>query len=464
MSVFADQRGIAYTAASQDAVDCFDATINEYTHFGTDTGVRLKGTLTADPEFPMAHVLRGSFMQLFCVPALTEKARQSLAKASEAGASRGADEREQHHIEALGAWIGGDLHRALEHWESILLDQPLDMLAVKLSQFVHFYLGDSRRLRDSVARILYAWEPHVPGHANVLGMYAFGLEESGDYGAAERTGRLAAEKDPADPWAVHAVAHVLEMQDRRRDGIAWLRGLESHWNASNNFRFHLWWHLALFHLELEQYDEVLHLYDSEFRREPSEEYLDICNATSMLWRLDERGVDVGNRWVELAEISATRLHGHGLIFPDMHFMMALEATGDTRNGDAMLRSLESAGATPGVTEAEVIDKVGLALAKAIAAWYRGDYDGVVERLLPVRYSLPAIGGSHAQRDLFHQILIAAALRTPRPAVARALLGERTRLKPENAWSWQRYAQALKATGDDAAARVASDQARALLAA
>ena len=95
---------------------------------------------------------------------------------------------------------------------------------------------------------------------------------------------------------------------------------------------------------------------------------------------------------------------------------------------------------------------------------RGDYDGVVERLLPVRYSLPIIGGSHAQRDLFHQILIAAALRAPRPAVARALLGERTRLKPENAWSWQRYAQALKATGDDAAARVASDQARALLAA
>jgi hypothetical protein len=183
-----------------------------------------------------------------------------------------------------------------------------------------------------------------------------------------------------------------------------------------------------------------------------------------LWRLVERGVDVGDRWMELADISATRIDGHGLIFPDMHFMMALEAAGDTVNGDAMLRSLQAAGGKAGATQARVIDTVGLALAKAIAAWYRGDYQGVVAHLLPVRYSLPDIGGSHAQRDLFHQILIAAALRVPRPALARALLGERTWLKPGNAWTWQRYAQALKAAGDDGAARAASDEARALLAA
>jgi tetratricopeptide (TPR) repeat protein len=338
------------------------------------------------------------------------------------------------------------------------------MLAVKLSQFVHFYLGDSRRLRDSIARILSAWEGNVPGHANVLGMYAFGLEESGDYPEAERMGRLAAEQDPRDPWAVHAVAHVMEMQDRRQDGIAWLRGLESHWNQSNNFRFHLWWHLALFHLELEQYDQVLHLYDTEFRREPSEEYLDICNATSMLWRLDERGVDVGHRWQELAEVSAKRIDGHGLIFPDMHFMMALQAAGDTDSGDAMLRSLKAASADANVTQARIIDQVGLQLARGIAAWYRGDYDAVVEGLLPIRYSLPAIGGSHAQRDLYHQILIAAALRVPRPQLARALLEERRRLKPANAWTWQRYAQALEALGEHDAAGKASAKARELLAA
>lgn len=462
VSTYPDQRGVAHTAASQDAVDRFDETVTAYVHFSTETGARLKETLQADPEFPMAHVLRGYFMQLFCVASLTEKAAQSLAKAREVSA--GANERERHHLEALDAWIAGDLKTALEHWESILLDHPLDMVAVKLAQFIHFYLGDSRQLRDSMARILSAWESDVPGHANVLGMYAFGLEESGDYAQAEQTGRRAVELDPGDAWAVHAVAHVMEMQDRRRDGVAWLRELEPHWTAVNNFRFHLWWHLALFHLELEQYDEVLTLYDGAFRAEPTEEYLDICNATSMLWRLEERGVDVGDRWSELADISATRIGGHGLVFPDMHFVLALEAAGDSDNAGAMLRSLEHVGAATGVTQAQVIGDVGLALAKAIAAWYRGDYDSVVEHLMPIRYSLSAIGGSHAQRDLFHQILIAAALRGSRPTLARALLAERTHLKPDNAWSWRRYADALEAVGDHAAAGSAAARARALLAA
>lgn len=464
MSTYRDQRGIEYSASSQEAVDAFDATMNAYVHFGTDTGDRLKETFTADPGFPMAHCLRGYFMQLFSVPALTEKAKQSLAKAREAGAECGTSDRERHHVEALDAWLAGDMDTALGHWESILLDHPLDMLAVKLSQFVHFYLGDSRQLRDSVARILPAWDACVPGHANVYGMYAFGLEESGDYAAAERYGRLAVESDPADPWAVHAVSHVMEMQDRRRDGIAWLRDLQPNWSTANNFRFHLWWHLALCHLELDEHDEVLRLYDEEFRAEPSEEYLDICNATSMLWRLEERGVDVGRRWKELADISATRIGGHGLIFPDVHFMMALEAAGDSGKGEDMLRSLQAAGGSTGVTQSRVIDTVGLAIANAIAAWYRRDYDDVIESLLPIRYSLSALGGSHAQRDLFHQILIAAALRAPRPSLARALLAERARLKPDSPWTWQRYGEALEAAGDRDAAREAAARAEALLAA
>ncbi|MDX1433717.1 MAG: tetratricopeptide repeat protein [Gammaproteobacteria bacterium] len=459
-----DKRGIAYTAATQEAVDRFDATMEEYLHFGTDAGPRLKETLSADPEFAMAHVLRGYFMQLFCVAALTEKAAQSLAKAREAAAARGVDAREQHHIDALAAWIGGDMRSALDHWESILLEHPLDMLAVKLAQFTLFYLGDSRRLRDCIARILYAWSADVPGRANVLGMYAFGLEESGDYESAERYGREAVASDPDDAWAVHAVAHVLEMQDRRRDGIDWLRGLESHWRRANNFRFHIWWHLALFHLELEQHEEVLRLYDEEFRAESTEEYLDVCNATSMLWRLEERGVDVGDRWKELSEVSATRTDGHGLIFPDMHFMMALEAAGDRAGGDRMLRSLEEMAGRPGVTQAQVVDAVGLELARAIAAWYRDDYEGVIARLLPIRYALSDIGGSHAQRDLFQQMLIAAALRAPHAKLARALLAERTRLKPRNAWTWQRYSQALEAAGDGVGAREAAREARSLLAA
>ena len=90
MSGLRDQRGIEYTAAGEEAVRAFDATMDAYVHFRTDTGDRLKETFAADPEFPMAHCLRGYFMQLFCIAALTEKASRAPAPPATSAASASA--------------------------------------------------------------------------------------------------------------------------------------------------------------------------------------------------------------------------------------------------------------------------------------------------------------------------------------------------------------------------------------
>ena len=114
-------------------------------------------------------------------------------------------------------------------------------------------------------------------------------------------GRVAIEMDPHDLWAAHAVTHVMEMEGRPRDGIAWVTELEDQWSQCNNFVFHLKWHCALFHLSLQDFDRVLAVYDREVRAESTDEYLDIANAASVLWRLEQANVDVGQRWLELAE-------------------------------------------------------------------------------------------------------------------------------------------------------------------
>ena len=93
------------------------------------------------------------------------------------------------------------------------------------------------------------WDEKVPGFGYVLGMHAFGLEEMGDYAQAEERGRRATSLMARDPWAIHAVAHVMEMQGRLSDGIAWLGDSTADWAEDNGFAFHNWWHLALFHLD-----------------------------------------------------------------------------------------------------------------------------------------------------------------------------------------------------------------------
>src|SRR5574338_1280012 len=182
-------------------------------------------------------------------------------------------------------------------------------------------------LRDRIARAMPAWSPAMPGYHALLGMHAFGLEETGDYEQAERQGRRCVDLEPRDGWGWHAVAHVMEMRNRPDDGIAWLAPGAQHWSTDSFFAVHNWWHLAMFHLERDEIDEVLRLFDGPIFGARSAVVLDLVDATAMLWRLHLRGVDVGDRWQAVAA-NWTPLAGAGTYaFNDMHAMMAFVGAG-----------------------------------------------------------------------------------------------------------------------------------------
>lgn len=435
-----DAWGCALTASGAEAVAAYDRTIDEYLAFGRDTGARLKALMAIDRQMPMAHVLRGSFMTLMATPALAPKARESLAAAR--ALADGCTPRERLHIDALAHWCDGEFERAVDAWETLLLADPHDVLALKFAAYLHFYLGDAAGMRDCVARVLPQWQPSLPGYSYLVGMHAFGLEECGDYAQAERQGRRAVEMRPADAWAVHAVAHVMEMQDRREEGIAWIVGLEAHWNTCNNFRYHLWWHRAMMHLALEDYAEVLRLYDESLFDAQSEEYLDLCNDISLLARLEMAGVSVGERWQALGSKIARQRSARILAFVDAHYVLGTAAAEGECAAAYLAEDLQRCAALGAGTTGRVTRDVGVALAEAIIAYRRADYGRCVDALWPVHRRLFRLGGSHAQRDLFVQMLIDAALRSGRKAMARALLEERLALRPGNHWGRKRLAELL----------------------
>jgi tetratricopeptide (TPR) repeat protein len=442
-----DIRGLPQTAASAEAQRAFDATVEAYLSFQLATGDRLKETLALDPGMPMAHCLKGCFLLLFAKRDLAARAAKALAEATAAGAENGLTPRETDHLTALETWLGGDMQTAAACYDAILIDHPLDIVALKLAQYLHFYLGDAPAMRGSVTRPFYAWDDGVPGYGYVLGLKAFALEESGDYPAAEAAGRAAVERNPVDIWAAHAVAHVMEMQDRAQEGAPWIDGLEAAWGGCNNFAYHVYWHRCLFLLDQGRVEEVLAHYDTKVRADLSEEYLDISNAVALLWRLQQRGVEVGARWDELADKAVTLGRGHMLIFADAHYIMALAAKGRTAEAKALLDSLArfagGAGSKEGGTEEEVARDIGLPLGEAILAHAAGRYGEAVETLLPHRPALKRLGGSHAQRDLFEQLLIDAAVKAGTAPVARALLSERAETRRANAWNREMTAAAAQ---------------------
>jgi tetratricopeptide (TPR) repeat protein len=429
--MFLDPRGVAVTAPDSAAVSLLDAALLSYAAFKSDTGDKLKAALASDPSLVMAPVLRGYFLLLIEKRELVSRALEAANIADAAMEKFGATPRERRHAAALRLWSQRNLSAAAAIMTSILEHEPRDLLALKLAQYLLFYAGEWRAMREAVGTARAAWDESISGYGYVLGCHAFGLEECGAYHEAEKVGRRAIELCPDDIWAGHAVAHVCEMEDRLEDGIRWLDEASGGWKDANNFAFHVAWHRCLFLLELGRYDEVLALYDRDVRPESSDELLDITNAVSLLWRLEQLGIDVGRRWEELAIRSAKRSSDHMQIFGDVHYAMALAGSDEAFAGWRRSSEAYTAGSE---TEAAIMREVGLAFGDAARAHRRGDYARATELLLPLREGFHRIGGSHAQRDLFAKLLIDSAVRAGRIEIASELLRERLAARPSNRWA------------------------------
>lgn len=450
--MYSDAGGLPITTQSADAAARYNTTIENYLEYRADAMGALKFCLEADPDFVMANCLRGYLMMLFGSNAMNGRVESCLAKAAEGAAA--ATPRERSHLAALRAWLDGDWRKSDAIWDAILVEHPTDLLALRLQHFNAFWMGRCQALRDGAARVLPAWDKNMPGYGAVIGMYAFGLEECGEYERAEAFGRQAVEINPDDLWAIHAVAHVLEMQGRTKDGQDWLNQPADIWDDRNPFKGHLWWHTALFALTRGDYDKVLALYDQSIVPDPSDFYLDVQNAASMLARLDLLGVDTGDRGAVLADMAEARIGDHTLAFTEMHNMMILAREGRHESADKLLASLQDFAQTPNNFAAATMQPVAIPLCQAILAHANGDHGAVVETLLAIRYDLACVGGSHAQRDIFAQYLIESALKDGRLPLACSLLAERVALYPTNRAAWARYAAALDALGDAAGATAA----------
>ncbi|WGH78631.1 tetratricopeptide repeat protein [Jannaschia ovalis] len=405
-----------------EAVGHWNATCLAFLAHGAATPLHLAKLAEAAPGHAAPHALRGMFYMLLGRRELFEEAQVALDAARTR--AEGTNARERALIDTLAALLDGHYRPAIAALEAALDRAPGDTLAMKLSHAIRFVTGDAAGMRASVERTL---ADHGPGHAGrgyVLGCHAFALEETGEFDRAARTGRAALQAAADDAWALHAVAHVHDMTGDAAGGLAWL---DAHGDAAagcNNFRFHIWWHRALMLLDLGRLDEALQLYDAKVRAEHTDDYRDIANATSLLTRLELEGVDVGDRWVELADLSERRTEDACLVFADLHYLLALEADGREDAAARMLGRLARCAEAPADGVEARMAQPGLDTASGIAAFAHSDYSGAFAALSRARPHLPDAGGSHAQRDVFERLAIDAGLRAGQIAGAEALLAAR----------------------------------------
>ncbi len=443
----ADRMGHRVTTDSRDASTAFDRAIDSYVGWRTDIMDHIAQANEADPDFALPYAVKGIFMLGLRKPEIVAPATKLLAAAENARPPE--SNREHRYIEALAALINGEITKAVAHYEAIAVENPRDILALRLAQLELFWLGEVAWMRDISERAAPSWRDGDPRLGALHAVRAFGLEETGDYAAAERHGRAAIDLDPTDSWGAHAVAHVLVMQGRLSEGVAWLETLSGNWGDANHIRHHNWWHLALFHVEGRNYDAALEIYDKKLRDLDSplmkavpDFLVDIQNDVAILQRLELRGLDVGERWADIADLAAGRIGNHLSPFTSAHCALALAAAGRMDSAEELVRQMRAFAATEQNSLAPRYALAAIPAAEAAIAYRRSEYARVIDILMPARRNLWQMGGSHAQRDLFFQLLANSALKLGRKDILTVFFEEHRTIGFDHLEERSSYADAL----------------------
>ena len=426
-----DPRGCPVATTSQAAIGHLERAIWRLLSYFGDPLPDLDAAIAEDPAWLLPYLVKSNALLTMAEARFNRMAEECLAQGVAASAGRRRPEREQAHLAATRAGLAMQWRTACDRWDAILVDHPRDLAALLPAHLFDFYRGDSLNLRKRVARVLPDWSPNAPLYSFVLGQYAFGLEECNLYPQALAAGEQALALDRRDPWAVHAVAHVHEMTGRYEEGARWLTSRAEDWSPENGFAFHNWWHLALFHLEKLDCDTALRIFD-EHVAPGAELALQQVDAAALLWRLRLMDVDVGERWLRLAPAWPTAAPDAGFYsFNDLHAVLAQVGAGHLAAA-RQIRDVAKAGAAVGSanTCAAAAAEVGVPLMSGVIAMAEGRHGEAVDELMPVREMAHRFGGSHAQRDLVEQTLLAAAIRAGRRPLARHLLNERLMAKPD----------------------------------
>nr|WP_286260286.1 tetratricopeptide repeat protein [Streptomyces graminofaciens] len=454
-----DRYGNRLYECTAEGAERLDRAVEALLFFRPELPDAVTDAVTAAPASPLAQAFAAYLGVLGTEARDAAEARRAFADFAAGLDHTALPRRERLHMAAAGAWLDGDLRGASRRLAELLVECPRDPLALAVGHQLDFFTGDATLLRDRIGGALPAWPDDEPHRGPLMGMYAFGLEESGHYDRAQEMALSAVEQNPHDVWSIHAVVHVHEMRGRFAEGVDFLDARLDDWSSGNLLTVHNWWHYALYALEADVPDTATRIYDAVLHHKDSTGFvMELLDAASLLWRFLLADRDQDARWQPLADAWAARQDPPFYAFNDVHAVMAYAGAGRFREAEALIadrRRWLTEATGPWTTNHTMTAKVGLPVCEALLAYAQGDHTTVVDLLWPIRREVHTFGGSHAQRDAVQRTLLESTLRAPRPDLTRLLLGERTGLSPHSPYNWlahSRLADTLGQAGRAAASR------------
>jgi tetratricopeptide (TPR) repeat protein len=416
-----DAYGLPVSTTDPEALALYDRAVRALQGWQADALSLFRAAADRDPGLAVAHA--GAAVCLFLEERFAEtKAATETARR----VATGQTERERSHVAALTAWTSGQVPEAERLMREHLATWPRDAMVFQRLYYVYFWLGkfpEMLALTDSL-------RDRYPGSSFVLGLHAFALEEAGRCAEAIRTAEAALTLEANDPWSVHALAHALYESASFDSGVTKLPPAIHPCRGLNWFRNHLLWHLALLHFARGEYTRAAKIGRAAFERAPSSIAGDLHDSISLLWRLELVGEPVAARWAPFTAIARERVNRMGLLFHAAHVAMALAGGGDWATAKAHLDAMR---ARAPKDPTRLMGDVLTPLVEGLHAFAHGEYATTIAKIEPLRPRIVELGGSRAQRDVFHDTLFEACFRAGDAERAGRYLAERLARRRDHPW-------------------------------
>jgi tetratricopeptide (TPR) repeat protein len=447
-----DCYGLPVTTRSHEALHWYNQGLLGLLGFRSDTPDCFEKALALDPTFTMAHCHLGVHYFLEESAEMVARARHCFAQARTG--SEALTDREREVVAALDLWGNGQVREAISQMQTAISARPREIILLQRLYFIYFVQGASDKLRDLPAAVLR----HYDNDSYILGMYSFGLEESREFARAFEAGQQALSLNPADVWALHALAHASSETGAFAAGVRLLEDGLQYCDHVGSFRHHMVWHLALFLWEQGQYRRTMQLYHEAFADPATLIPPHLVDTVSLLWRLNLTGHPTPEAWQALTPSPEALRQARTYLFNQMHIALGLTGARQLEWATAYLDSLR---ARVRPDRPSLLGDVGVPLVEGMLAYVKGDYARVAECLNPIRQRIIDIGGSHTQREVFTDMLLDAALQTGAYDVASALIETKQRHRPARPLALFALEKVYAGQGNTAQAQATGDKARRL---
>ncbi|TAJ85520.1 MAG: tetratricopeptide repeat protein [Reyranella sp.] len=404
-------------AAARDAyVEGVDLLLTVY----PGAAASFERAIAADPAFALAYIGRARASQL---AGKLEAMRADLAMAS--SLAEGVSARERSQIDVFARLFAGQPVAALAALRAHVQTCPRDALVLSLAANQGGLIGMSglSGREQDLADFLDRLAPHYGEDWWFNAHRGMALSEIGRHDEARPMIERSLGQYRRNAYGAHALAHLCYETGERDEGIAFLRDWLPLYDRGGGLFGHLSWHLGLFELHAGNLDGGLRLYTDAFCADDHRGavHQKLSDSAAFLWRAELAGHPHDSaRWARLKDYAREKLPRPGMSLADWHVALTYAATGDDDALEDWIRAIEELAGAGRYPSGSVIP----AVARAFAAYRRGDHATTIDLIEPILPERERIGGSRAQGDLVEATLLHAYLASGREAEARRLIADR----------------------------------------